>query len=51
MIQAIWFRNFIAHEYEKIDVGRVFRTARDRSQDLVEFIQTVLKKLGITGTS
>jgi len=47
MVQAIGFRNLIAHEYEKIDIGKVFRTARDNTQDLVAFLQAVLKKLGI----
>jgi uncharacterized protein YutE (UPF0331/DUF86 family) len=50
MVQAIGFRNLIAHEYEKIDVGRVFLTARENAQDLVVFIQAVFKKLGIAGS-
>jgi len=49
MVRAIGFRNLIAHEYEKIDVERVFRTARENTQDLVVFIQAVLKRLGIAG--
>lgn len=47
MVQAIGFRNRIAHEYEKIDLEKVFQTARENTQDLVAFIQAILKKLGI----
>jgi uncharacterized protein YutE (UPF0331/DUF86 family) len=47
MVQAIGFRNRIAHEYEKIDLEKVFETARENSQDLITFMQALLKKLGI----
>ena len=47
MVRAIGFRNRIAHEYEKIDIEKVFQAARENTQDLVTFIQAILKKLGM----
>ena len=49
MVLAVGFRNLVAHEYEKIDIERVFKAARENTRDLVAFIQAVFKKLGITG--
>lgn len=48
MVQAIGFRNLIAHEYEKIDIERVFQTARENLPDLIAFLQAIFRKLGIS---
>lgn len=42
MVQAIGFRNLIAHEYARMDFERVFQIARQDINDIKAFIKTIL---------
>ncbi len=48
IILAIGTRNLIAHEYEKVDLERIYKTSRENLPDLMAFLQAIFKKLGIS---
>jgi len=41
MVQAIGFRNLVAHEYARLDLEKVFQIARHDINDLKAFIKTI----------
>jgi len=49
MVKAVGLRNLIVHEYVKIDLKRLFEIVHKDTQDLKDYIVSVLKKLGISG--
>jgi uncharacterized protein YutE (UPF0331/DUF86 family) len=48
MIKAVGLRNLIVHEYDNIDLKRLFATVRNDLTDLTAFIAAIFQKLGIT---
>lgn len=47
MVGAVGFRNLMVHEYEKIDLGRVFEYSHKDFKDLNQFITSIFTKLQI----
>ena len=47
MVKATGFRNLLVHEYEKIDLQRLYHAAENNVDGLTEFLAAVFKKLGI----
>jgi uncharacterized protein YutE (UPF0331/DUF86 family) len=47
MVKAAGFRNLIAHEYGRLEMEQVFKTARNDIQDLGEFLVAVFSKTGL----
>ncbi|MFC1878007.1 DUF86 domain-containing protein [Thermodesulfobacteriota bacterium] len=45
MVQAVGFRNLIAHEYEKLDLERVYKVAQKDILDLHAYIKAILRKI------
>ena len=43
--RAAGFRNVIAHAYDDLDMGRVFRVARDGPRDLEAFLAAIRDRL------
>ena len=48
MIKAVGLRNLIVHEYDKIDLTRLFEIVLKDTKDLNDFIVSIFKKLGIS---
>jgi uncharacterized protein YutE (UPF0331/DUF86 family) len=48
MIKAVGLRNFIVHEYSKIDLKRLFEIVQKDIQDINDFIASIFQKLGIS---
>lgn len=48
MVKAIGFRNLIVHEYAKLDLRKVFQTAKKDINDLIEFLKAVFIKANIS---
>ncbi len=46
MVKAVGFRNFIVHEYGKIELKQVFEVAQQDIKDLDEYLVSIFKKLG-----
>jgi uncharacterized protein YutE (UPF0331/DUF86 family) len=44
MVNAVGFRNMIAHEYGKLDLSLVYRIATSDISDLERFISTIIQK-------
>lgn len=49
MVKAVGFRNLIAHEYGKIELRQVFKIAQENIEDLNDYLQAIIKKLGFVG--
>jgi uncharacterized protein YutE (UPF0331/DUF86 family) len=47
MVKAVGFRNLLVHEYEKIDLQRLHQAAEKNIDDLMLFLSSIFKKLGI----
>ena len=47
MVKAVGFRNLLVHEYEKIDLPRLHKTAEKNIDDLMLFLSSIFRKLGI----
>lgn len=47
IVSAIGFRNIIVHEYGNLDLKRVFNIINNNTDDLREFVTTILKKCGL----
>lgn len=43
--QVIGLRNFISHEYDKVDYERIYRLARQEVPDLVSLLQSLIPPL------
>jgi uncharacterized protein YutE (UPF0331/DUF86 family) len=47
MVAAVGFRNIVVHEYSRLDLEEVYKMARDRTDDLPEFVKALLKRVGL----
>ena len=47
MVRAVGFRNLILHEYAKLELEQVFEIAQNDTNDLNEYLQAIIKKLGL----
>jgi uncharacterized protein YutE (UPF0331/DUF86 family) len=47
MVKAVGFRNLLVHEYEKIDLQRLHQAAEKNVDDLIVFLSSIFRKLGI----
>jgi uncharacterized protein YutE (UPF0331/DUF86 family) len=47
MVKAVGFRNFIVHEYGKVELKQVFEVAKKEIEDLEEYLLSILSKLGL----
>ncbi|HTG34292.1 MAG TPA: DUF86 domain-containing protein [Thermoanaerobaculia bacterium] len=45
LTQAVGFRNVIAHAYDKLDMNRVYRAAREGPADLRAFLAALAERL------
>ena len=45
LAQAAGFRNVVAHAYEQLDMGRVFRAAREGPADLRAFLKALAERI------
>ena len=48
MIKAVGLRNLIVHEYDKIDLTRLFEIVSKDTKDINDFIVSIFKRLGIS---
>jgi uncharacterized protein YutE (UPF0331/DUF86 family) len=48
MIKAVGLRNLIVHEYDKIDLTRLFEIVLKDTKDINDFIVSIFKRLGIS---
>jgi uncharacterized protein YutE (UPF0331/DUF86 family) len=48
MIKAVGLRNLIVHEYDKIDLNRLFEIINKDTKDINEYVASIFKKLGIS---
>ncbi|MBT8369404.1 MAG: DUF86 domain-containing protein [Deltaproteobacteria bacterium] len=48
MIKAVGLRNLIVHEYDKIDLKRLFEIVLKDTKDINNFVASIFKKLGIS---
>jgi uncharacterized protein YutE (UPF0331/DUF86 family) len=47
MIKAVGLRNFIVHEYGKIDLKRIFDAVHSDLNDLNDYLVMICKKIGL----
>jgi uncharacterized protein YutE (UPF0331/DUF86 family) len=47
MIKAVGLRNLIVHEYDKVDLKRVFEIVHQDTKDINEFILSIFNQVGI----
>jgi len=47
MVRAVGFRNLIVHEYAKLELEQVYELAQNDINDLNEYLQAIIKKLGL----
>ena len=47
MIRAVGLRNLIVHEYDKVDLKRLFDIVQKDIKDINEYIAAIFNKLGI----
>jgi uncharacterized protein YutE (UPF0331/DUF86 family) len=45
LTQAAGFRNVVAHAYEQLDMGRVYRAAREGPADLRAFLKALAERI------
>ena len=48
MIRAVGLRNLIVHEYDKIDLTRLFEIVHKDTKDINDFIVSIFKRLDIS---
>ena len=48
MIKAVGLRNLIVHEYDKIDLTRLYEIVLKDTKDINDFIVSIFKRLGIS---
>jgi len=48
MIMAVGLRNLIVHEYDRVDVKRLYEIMQRDIKDLNEFVASIFKKLDIS---
>ena len=47
MVKAVGFRNFIVHEYGKVELKQVFEVAKKEIEDLEKYILSIFSKMGL----
>jgi len=47
MVKAVGFRNFIVHEYAKVELKQVFEVAKKEIEDLEKYLLSIFLKLGL----
>ena len=47
MVKAVGFRNFIVHEYGKVELKQVFEVAKKDIEDLEKYLLSIFSKIGI----
>jgi len=47
MVKAVGFRNFIVHEYGKVELKQVFEVAKKEIEDLEKYLLSIFSKLGL----
>jgi uncharacterized protein YutE (UPF0331/DUF86 family) len=47
MVKAVGFRNFIVHEYGKVELKQVFEVAKKEMEDLEKYLLSIFSKLGL----
>jgi len=47
MVRAVGFRNFIVHEYGKVNLKQVFEVAKKDIIDLKEYLMAIFRKSGL----
>ncbi|MBW2670368.1 MAG: DUF86 domain-containing protein [Deltaproteobacteria bacterium] len=47
MVKAVGFRNFIVHEYGRVELKQVFEVAKKEIEDLEKYLLSIFSKLGI----
>ena len=47
MVKAVGFRNFIVHEYGKVELKQVFEVAKKEIEDLEKYLLSIFLKLGL----
>lgn len=47
MVKAVGFRNFIVHEYGKVELKQVFEVAHKEIEDLEQFLLSAFSKLAL----
>jgi uncharacterized protein YutE (UPF0331/DUF86 family) len=45
MVKAVGFRNILVHEYQKIDLQRLYETAEKNVDDLMAFLASIFRTL------
>jgi uncharacterized protein YutE (UPF0331/DUF86 family) len=45
MVKAVGFRNLLVHEYQKIDLQRLYETAEKNVDDLMAFLASIFRML------
>ena len=45
MVKAVGFRNLLVHEYQKIDLQRLYETAEKNVDDLMAFLASIFRTL------
>jgi len=48
MVSAVGFRNLIVHEYRKVEMREVFKTAHENLEDVNEFLRAIVRRLDLT---
>lgn len=48
MVNAVGFRNLLVHEYGKMDIARMFVTARDNLVDIYGYMSEIIKNLNLS---
>ena len=48
MIKAVGLRNLIVHEYDKIDLRRLFEIIHKDTKDINDYVASIFKKLDIS---
>ena len=48
IIKAVGLRNLIVHEYDKIDLKRLFEIIHKDTKDINDFVASIFKKIGIS---
>ena len=47
MVKAVGFRNFIVHEYGKVELKQVFEVAKKEIEDLEKYLLSIFLKIGV----
>ncbi|MCU0597589.1 MAG: DUF86 domain-containing protein, partial [Desulfobacterota bacterium] len=47
MVAAVGFRNLVVHEYTRVDLEEVYRISQGNVDDLIEFLQPLLRRAGL----